>query len=73
MTAVPALAARATTVTVAVPPEMRSPSSQATSVPDPAQLPWLGEADMNWAPVGSWSLRCEPTATAGPALVTVIV
>ena len=62
-----------TTVTVAAAPEARSPSSQTTSVLDGAQEPWLGEAETNSASCGSWSLSCVATATAGPALVTVIV
>src|SRR2546430_4495545 len=36
-------------------------------------VPWLGVAETNVSPAGSWSVICTPVASEGPLLVTVIV
>jgi hypothetical protein len=39
----------------------------------PLQLPWLGVAETNAVPAGIVSVTVVPAASAGPALLTVIV
>src|ERR1700694_2427591 len=37
------------------------------------EVPWLGVAETNVRPAGSWSVICTPVASEGPLLVTVTV
>src|SRR5205823_12912580 len=52
-------------------PLAMAPMSQ-TPVPL-VYVPWLGVAETNVSPAGSWSVICTPVASEGPLLVTVIV